>query len=192
MNPTLLSEADGFFTALPWHMEVEAARKALKSGSLGIVHDDAGHPVAAVRHADLIDLAAPDLRSAVPGLAPVIEVDADMTFAEFAASPSVTLLDLDAAYLVLRDDERSVGVVPAEVIAAHLASPDFRPPAPVMAGGGGLGDTTLPGQPRTGLAPIICQEPGCGHLNRLAQYRHGAPPWCQRQEPPRHRLRTGG
>ncbi|MFB4263112.1 hypothetical protein [Nonomuraea sp. GTA35] len=192
MSPTLLSEADGFFTALPWRTGLEAARTALESGSLGIVHDDAGHPVAAVRHADLIDVAAPDLRAAVPRLAPVIEVDADMTFAEFAASPSVTLLDLGARVLVLREGARTVGVVPAEVFAAHLASPDFRPPAPVMAGAGGLGDPALPGQPRTGLAPVVCQEPGCGHLNRLAAYRYNAPPWCQRPEPPRHRLRTGG
>ncbi|KAB8176797.1 hypothetical protein [Microbispora catharanthi] len=192
MSPTLLSEADGFFTALPWRTGLEAARAALASGSLGIVHDDAGHAVAAVRYADLIDVAEPDLRTAVPRLAPVIEVDADVTFAEFAASPSVTLLDLGVRVLVLRDGDHTVGIVPAEVFAAHLASPDYTPPAPVMAGAGGLGDSTLPGQPRTGLAPVVCQEPGCGHLNRLAHYRHSAPPWCQRPEPPRHRLQMGG
>ncbi len=186
MSSTLLSEADGFFTALPWRTALETARRALASGALGIVHDDDGHAVATVRHAELIDAAGPDLRTVVPRLAPVVEVDADVTFAEFAASPSVTLLDLGVRVLVLREGDRTVGVVPVEVFAAHLASPDYTPPAPVMAGAGGLGDAALPGQPRTGLAPVVCQEPGCGHLNRLAHYWPGAPPWCSapRTAPP--------
>ncbi|TYB45523.1 hypothetical protein [Actinomadura chibensis] len=192
-SPTLLSEADGFFVLLSWDLDLDGARAALASGTLGVVQDDEGRFVATVLHGDLADETARDLRAALPRLPPAVVVDADVTFAEFAGSAALTLLDLGARALVLADGGRAVAVLPVEMVGAHLASRDYTAPSNEMAGSGGLGDGALPGRPRTGLAPAVCLEPGCGHVNWLASFDPDRPPWCERPAPPpRHRLRLGG
>jgi hypothetical protein len=191
LNATLLAEADGFFTVLPASLTTTEARAVLAAGTLGVVRADDGTVTATVLQADLDSLDTDDLDGAGPRLPPAIVADAEVTFAEFGASPAVTLLDVGARAVVLVEAGQVVGVLPIPMVGAYLASRSYAPPSSVMAGSG-TSDASLPGEPRTGLANVICAELDCGHLNTLASFNRRRPPHCTNPGRPRHVLRIGG
>lgn len=195
---TLLDEADDVFAVLPGDLSVSAARTALAGASIGVVVgadiSAEGRVMATVTMADLDRLeetGVPDLRTAAALLPAAILADADLTFAEYGGSPAVTLLDLGARAVVLLDGDRAVAVLPVAVVAAFFASESYMPPSNVMTPHGSSSDGSL-GRPRTGLATVICAEPGCGHPNTLFSFNRRKRPVCTNPERPEHTLRIGG
>ncbi|MEV1005018.1 hypothetical protein [Nonomuraea sp. NPDC050202] len=192
MSDTLFAQADDLFAPLSPGSSVARARATLADGLIGVVRDDSGEVVATVTEADLARLdGAADLRPVLASLPPAIVADSDVTFAEFGASPAVTLLDVGARALVLLEGAEVTAVLPVGVVGAYFASESYVPPSSVMTPHGGSTDGSL-GRPRTGLAHVVCAEPGCGHLNELASFNRRRLPTCANPDPPEHPLRIGG
>ncbi len=123
---------------------------------------------------------------------PVVVVDADLSFAEFADSDAVTLLDLGARFVALAEAGRPIGLVPVETIGAYLAGGDYAARPTTMSGAhGGNADGSLHGDPQVGTARVRCAHPGCGHINTLTFFDPDRPPPCASPVPPPHPLAIG-
>lgn len=191
MSDTLYAQADDGFAELSPRSSVAEARAALAGGLLGVVRDGAGQVVATVTQADLEGLdGVPGLHDALGTLPPAIVADAEVTFAEFGASPAVTLLDVGARALVLFEGEEVAAVLPVGVVGAYFASESYTPPSSVMTPHGGGAGSGL-GRPRTLLAHVVCAEPGCGRLNVLSSFNRRRLPECVNHDLPAHPLRIG-
>lgn len=123
------------------------------------------------------------------GLAPVVVVPDQTTFADLAGSLAVTLLDLEPLALVLTaSGGRVVGVLPVEEFVAYLV--EHAPEPQRMGPHGSTDDGDLHGPPTVPLARVVCRAPGCGHVNELPYYNRAHPPACQHPTLPRHELRV--
>jgi hypothetical protein len=125
------------------------------------------------------------------GLAPVVVVPDQTTFAGLAGSLAVTLLDLEPPALVLTaGGDRAVGVLPVEEFVAYLV--EHAPEPQRMGPHGSTDDGELHGPPTVPLARVVCRADGCGHVNVLPSYNRAHPPACQNPTLPTHRLRVRG
>ncbi|MEV4399953.1 hypothetical protein [Nonomuraea sp. NPDC049607] len=189
MTDTLFAQADDAFAVLSPGTPVAEARAALAGGLIGVVRNAAGRVVSTVTEADLagLDDHAPLGTASLP---PAIVADEDVTFHEYGASPAVTLLDVGARALVLHDGEEVTAVLPVGAVGAYFASESYTPPSNVMTPHGGGAGGGL-GRPRTGLAHVVCAEPGCGRVNELASFNRRRLPTCVNRDVPAHTLRIG-
>lgn len=153
-------------------------------GDFGVVVDDTG-PVALVTAGT----------SRLAELPPAVLVTPELTLAELADSPVLTVLDAYpelAGFVVVDEVGAVVGVLPVEVLDAYLASGRYVPPPSVMGPGGHAGDVDVPGDPRLPRARIRCRASRCGYVNTVIFLDPANLPDCENPELAAHPLAIGG
>lgn len=189
MRPTdpVVKHADFDITVLPAEL-TPAEAKAVSAG-IGVVVADDGNVLGTVTAADLAGVDAASLAD-WPGLSPAIAVDAELTLAELANSPEITLLELDIPWLVLTRDGAPIGALAATRVADYLASGEHPLPDNPMGPWGSATDSQLPGRVRLAAARVTCAE--CGHRNALDYWNPRRPPRCANPDREPHDLTLGG
>lgn len=189
MNPRdLLAEhAHTEFTILASELTPNEARSVLTG--VGVVVDDEGTILGTVLAPDLAGTDAATLAS-WPELPAVVEVQADLTFAELADSPVLPLLLLGVTTLVLTRAGKPVGVLPVERVSDYLVSGAHPLSGNDMGPAGASADGALPGRVQLGAAHVACAH--CGHRNTIAHWNPRRPPRCANPDREPHDLRLGG
>ena len=125
---SLLARAQASYVEIPASSSPTEALALLGERAYAVVV--AEDPVAVLTAADLRTIRAGQLSNAV--LPPIVLAEADQSVQELAASPAVTLLDLEPPAVVLVRGATVVGVLTIDALAEELARGGYEPEPTTM------------------------------------------------------------
>jgi hypothetical protein len=118
---------------------------------------------------------------------PLLQVEPQVLFSDFAASAGVTLVGLGPDAVAVVDDDGMRGLITLNVLDGRLAEFKSSVTAQLLGpGDDAVTDAQLAGRISTGLARIVCRA--CQYINTLSYFDRRHPPLCQNPTGTRHAL----